>query len=34
VSIPCHQKSYRIAVEEAALLSTLGEPYTSYMRRN
>jgi hypothetical protein len=34
VSIPCHQKSYRIAVEEAALLSKLGELYANYMRRN
>ena len=25
--------AYRITVEEAALLSTLGEPYARYMRR-
>jgi protein-S-isoprenylcysteine O-methyltransferase Ste14 len=25
--------AYRITIEEAALLSTLGEPYARYMRR-
>jgi protein-S-isoprenylcysteine O-methyltransferase len=31
--IPSAAFAYRIAVEEAALLSTLGEPYARYMRR-
>jgi len=31
--LPGSALGYRIAVEEAALLSTLGEPYARYMRR-
>jgi protein-S-isoprenylcysteine O-methyltransferase Ste14 len=31
--LPGSAFGYRIAVEEAALLSTLGEPYARYMRR-
>ena len=31
--LPSGAFGYRIAVEEAALLSTLGEPYARYMRR-
>ena len=31
--IPAAAFAYRITVEEAALLSTLGEPYARYMRR-
>ena len=33
VLLPGSAFGYRIAVEEAALLSTLGEPYARYMRR-
>ena len=31
--LPAAAFAYRITVEEAALLSTLGEPYARYMRR-
>jgi protein-S-isoprenylcysteine O-methyltransferase Ste14 len=31
--LPSAAFTYRIAVEEAALLSTLGDPYARYMRR-
>jgi len=31
--LPATAFAYRITVEEAALLSTLGEPYARYMRR-
>jgi hypothetical protein len=31
--LPAAAFAYRIKVEEAALLSTLGEPYARYMRR-
>jgi protein-S-isoprenylcysteine O-methyltransferase Ste14 len=31
--LPSAAFAYRIAVEEAALLSTLGDPYARYMRR-
>jgi protein-S-isoprenylcysteine O-methyltransferase Ste14 len=31
--LPAAAFAYRITVEEAALLSTLGEPYACYMRR-
>jgi protein-S-isoprenylcysteine O-methyltransferase Ste14 len=31
--LPGSAFGYRIAVEKAALLSTLGEPYARYMRR-
>ncbi len=33
VVLPGAAFGYRIAVEEEALLSTLGEPYARYMRR-
>jgi protein-S-isoprenylcysteine O-methyltransferase Ste14 len=32
--LPGSAFGYRIAVEQTALLSTLGEPYARYMRRN